>query len=153
ADTVQSVYEGLRDHGAITRGALGVQIQPVSQGIADALGMKDAHGALVDQATPNSPAAKAGIASGDVITAVNDKPVADAHDLARRISVMQPGTKVSVTFVHQGQTRTIDVVLGTLPGAKAEHAEATMPGDNGLPRLGLTLAPSSEVANAGASGV
>jgi serine protease Do len=154
ADTVQSVFTALKDKGHVTRGALGVQIQPVSQGIADALGLKEVHGALVDQLQPDSAAGKAGIASGDVITAVNGTPVIDAHDLARRISIMQPGAKVSISFVHQGESKTVDVALGTLPGAKADQQTGmNSPENDGLPRLGLTLAPSTDMPDASAKGV
>jgi serine protease Do len=154
ADTVKSVFTALKDKGFVTRGALGVTIQPVSQGIADALGLKEAHGALVDQLQQDSAAGKAGIATGDVITAIDGKPVVDAHDLARRISIMQPGTKVTVAFMHKGESKTADVTLGTLPGAKtAEQTGMNGPENDGLPRLGLTLAPSTDMPDAPAKGV
>ena len=69
-----------------------MQIQPVTAGIADSLGMKKAEGAMVDEPQAGSPAAKAGIKSGDVITAVNGTPVKDARELARTIGMMAPDT-------------------------------------------------------------
>ena len=86
AQTAQSVIAQLKDKGAVTRGWLGVQIQPITSGIADSLGLKSTEGALVDETQANSPAAKAGIESGDVITAVNGKPVKDSRDLARQVA-------------------------------------------------------------------
>ena len=72
ADTVKSVIAQLRDKGSVTRGWIGVQIQSVTPDIADSMGLKQATGALVSEPQKDSPAAKAGIASGDVITSVND---------------------------------------------------------------------------------
>ncbi len=71
ADTVKSVITQLREKGSVTRGWIGVQIQPVTPDIADSMGLKQATGALVAEPQPNSPAVKAGIQSGDVITSVN----------------------------------------------------------------------------------
>ena len=74
SDTVKSVVEQLRDKGSVTRGWIGVQIQTVTPDIADSMGLKETTGALVSEPQKDSPAAKAGIQSGDVITSVNDVP-------------------------------------------------------------------------------
>jgi serine protease Do len=144
ADTVKNVVTQLREKGSVTRGWIGVQIQPVTTEIAEGLGLKKAAGALVSEPQPNSPAAKAGIESGDVITAVDGNAVADARELARRIGTMAPGTSVKLTVVHQGQEKTVTLTLGTLPNEKAasnsqDNQQATP--DNDMPKLGLTLAP------------
>ena len=81
ADTVKSVVAQLRDKGSVTRGWIGVQIQSVTPDIADSMGLKQATGALVSEPQKDSPAAKAGIQSGDVITSVNDEPINDAREL------------------------------------------------------------------------
>ncbi len=75
ADTVKSVVAQLKDKGAVTRGWIGVQIQPVTPEIADSLGLKKTSGALVAEPQKGGPAVKAGIEAGDVITLVDDKPV------------------------------------------------------------------------------
>jgi serine protease Do len=144
ADTVRNVIAQLREKGSVTRGWIGVQIQPVTADIAEGLGLKKAAGALVSEPQPNGPAAKAGIESGDVITAVDGNPVNDARELARRIGTMAPGTSVKLTVLHQGQEKTVTLTLGTLPNEKAaantqDNQHATP--DNDMPKLGLTLAP------------
>ena len=115
ASTVSSVVNDLMKHGSVVRGWLGVQIQSVNQGIADSLGLKQAEGAIVGEVMDGSPAPKAGFKVGDAITAVNGKPVKDSRDLALRISQMDPGTKVTVTYWRGGESHTADVTLGTLP--------------------------------------
>src|SRR5204863_1313178 len=85
ADTVKSVVTQLKDKGTVTRGWIGVQIQPVTAEIAENLSLKAAQGALVAEPQADGPAAKAGILAGDVITKVNNVPVKDARDLARQI--------------------------------------------------------------------
>ena len=82
AETVKTVVAQLKDKGAVTRGWIGVQIQPVTPEIADSLGLKNADGALVAEPQKDSPAVKAGIQAGDVIVTVDGKPVTDARDLA-----------------------------------------------------------------------
>ena len=155
ADTVKNVVAQLRDKGSVTRGWIGVQIQPVTSEIAEGMGLKKASGALVSEPQANSPAAKAGIESGDVIISVDGNAVNDARDLARRIGTMAPGTSVKLGVLHQGQEKTVTVTLGTLPNEKAaanqEKSGATP--DNDMPKLGLTLAPSNKMSGAEGSGV
>ena len=119
ADTVKNVVTQLREKGSVTRGWIGVQIQPVTPDIADSMGLKQATGALVAEPQADSPAVKAGIQSGDVITSVNGKPVRDARQLARRIGTMSPGTSVTLDLIHNGQQKTVTLTLGTLPNEKA----------------------------------
>ncbi len=154
ADTVKSVIAQLREKGSVTRGWIGVQIQSVTPDIADSMGLKQAAGALVSEPQKDSPAAKAGIASGDVITTVNDEPVKDARDLARKIGTMSPGTTVKLGVIHQGADKTLTLTLGTMPNEKQASNEPNRT-DSGtdVPKLGLTLAPSDRVSGAGGNGV
>jgi serine protease Do len=144
AETVKSVVAQLKDKGAVTRGWIGVQIQPVTPEIADSLGLKTARGALVAEPQKDSPAMKAGIQAGDVIITVDDKPVADARELARRIGGMPPNTTVKLAIVRGGAEKTLSLTLGELPNQREARAETDMPqrrSGSDEPRLGLSLAP------------
>jgi serine protease Do len=153
AETVKSVVAQLKDKGTVTRGWIGVQIQPVTAEIADSLGLKNAQGALVAEPQADSPAAKAGIQAGDVITAVNGTPVKDARDLARHIGSMSPGNTARLTVLQKGEEKTVNVTLGELPREARATPEGRGSGGTNVPRLGLTLAPASEVAGSGNEGV
>jgi serine protease Do len=148
------VVAQLKEKGHVTRGWLGVQIQPVTSEIADSLGLKKAEGAMVDEPQSGSPAAKAGIESGDVITAVNGTQVKDARDLARTIGTMAPDTSIKLDIVRKGEPRSITVTLAQMPneqraGAENDNAKPT----SGVPHLGLQVAPANEVSGAGEKGV
>jgi serine protease Do len=154
ADTVKTVVAQLKASGHVTRGWLGVQIQPVTASIADSLGMKKAEGALVAEPQNGSPAAKAGILSGDVITAVNGTPVKDARELARTISTLAPNATVKLDLIRGGQAKTIALTLGEMPDQQQAKADTgTSEPLSGVPHLGLSVAPASEVSGAGAQGV
>jgi serine protease Do len=156
AATAKQVIAQLKDNGVVTRGWLGVQVQPVSAGIAESLGLKNAEGALVDEAKPDTPAAKAGIQPGDVITAVNGHAIKDSRALAREISGMGPGSSAKLDILRKGEQKTIDVTLATMPGEHEKQANADTQQDQGargVPHLGVTVAPASDVAGAGAKGV
>jgi serine protease Do len=159
ATTVRNVIAQLRDNGSVSRGWIGVQIQPVTPEIADSLGLKKAEGALVAEPQANGPAAKAGIESGDVITAVNGETVKDARELARTIGALAPGTAVKLSVLHKGQDKVVGLNLGQLPNALEAKAD-TDNSDKGsasrgtdVPKLGLTLAPANSVAGAGKEGL
>ncbi len=154
ADTVKSVVAQLRDKGTVTRGWIGVQIQTVTPDIADSMGLKQATGALVSEPQKNSPAAAAGIQSGDVITSVDGTPIHDARELARKIGTMSPGTTVKLGIIHSGQDKTLSLTLGTLPNEKVATSEKESPRDTAdaeVPKLGLTLAPADQ--KSGGAGV
>jgi serine protease Do len=147
ADTVNSVIAQLKDKGVVTRGWIGVQIQPVTPEIADSLGSKTTEGALVAEPQKDGPAVKAGIEAGDVITSLDDQPVRDARDLARKIGGMPPGTTVKLGLLRKGAQMTISLTLGELPNPRDARAERELPDrDNHLdtPHLGLSLAPAGK---------
>jgi len=153
SDTVTSVVAQLKEHGTVTRGWIGVQIQPVTQDIADSIGLKKAEGALVAEPQANSPAQKAGIEAGDIITSVDGKEVKDARDLAKRIGAMAPKASVKLTVLHKGSEKAITLTLGELPNAKEARASEDNDSAADVGKLGLTLAPAARVAGSGNEGV
>ncbi len=154
AQTAKMVVAQLKDKGVVTRGWLGVQVQPVTKGIADSLGLKKAEGAMVDEPQNGSPAAKAGIESGDVVTALNGTAIKDSRDLAQKVAILAPGTSVKLDVLHKGESKTVTVTLGKLPNQQQANAESEQSQrESGLPHLGLTLAPADEVAGSGGKGV
>jgi len=150
ASVVKQVTGQLIENGTVTRGFLGVGIQDVSRDIADSVGLKDAAGALVTEPTKDSPADKAGVKSGDVITAVDGKAVSNALDLSRTIAGKNPGTKVELTIWRDGKEQKISVELGKLDEAKlAANDNQTQPEQPAQPvpastSVGLTLVPNSD---------
>jgi serine protease Do len=158
AATVKSVIAQLKDKGSVSRGWIGVQIQPVTQDIADSMGLKQAEGALVADPQRDGPAAKAGVESGDVITAVNGQSVKDARELARIVGGFAPGSTAKLDVLHKGQGKVVSLTLGQLPNA--QEARADFEGDGkgsnhgtDVPRLGLTVTPAGKVDGSGKEGV
>jgi len=155
ADTAKAVIEELRDKGYVIRGWIGVQVQPVDSDIADSLGLKKAEGALIDESQPGSPAAKAGVVGGDVVTAIDGAALKDSREFARKISSMAPGRIVKLSVLQNGREKVIPVRLGEMPNDRKASAgtDETATGATDGPQLGLGLAPADNVAGAGAKGV
>jgi serine protease Do len=148
------VINALKTKGSVARGYIGVQIQPVTQEIAESLGLKSTNGALVAMTQPDTPAAKAGIASGDVITGVNGDKVEGPRELSRRIAGFGPNATVDLSFIHNGAEKSTTVKLGELPADK--EAKAVVPPEKAaktaLAGFGLSLSPAASVAGAGKDG-
>jgi len=154
AKTAKMVVAQLKDKGVVTRGWLGVRVQPVTKGIADSLGLKKTEGAMVDEPQDGSPAAAAGIKSGDIISALNNTPIKDSRDLAQKVATLAPGSSVKLDIVREGQSKTIPVTLGEVPNQQQANADDQQSQqENGTPHLGMTLAPADEVAGSGDKGV
>jgi serine protease Do len=109
------VMESLIATGKVVRGWLGVYIQNVNPQIAKAMNLKETSGALVGDVVPDSPADKAGMKSGDVITRFGDKPVTDATQLMNEVAELKPGTEVAVTVNRDGKQENLNVKLGEQP--------------------------------------
>jgi serine protease Do len=127
ANLAREVMQSLREKGRVVRGYIGTSVQTLTPEIADAMKLKgQLTGALVGEVEPNAPAARAGIKTGDVITAVNGKKVNDPRELRLMIGSMAPGTKAQIDVNREGQTKTIGVQLGEMPATAAgENTETS----------------------------
>ena len=114
SDLVQKVVDDLKDDGTIARGWLGVQIGPMSDEIAQVLGYDAPKGAVVENVSADSPAAKAGLEDGDIILSFADKQIEDVGDLTRAVADVTPGTDTTATVWRKGKEMTIDVTVGDL---------------------------------------
>lgn len=153
ASVAKPIVDQLRDKGRIDRGWLGVSIQPVTQEVADSLGMEDAHGALVAGVNASSPAAKAGLKQGDVIRAVNDHKLVEFRDLPRLIATAGPDKSVKLDVVRNGKEMPVQVALGRMPSDQTAKADDQSEGRGGKASpatnvLGLALAPLNKQVRA-----
>jgi serine protease Do len=112
---VKQILPQLEKTGRVVRGFLGVQPQPITQDMVDNLGLKSTQGALVADVVKDSPAEKAGIKPGDVITTVNGKPVADNNQLTREVGAIPPAQTVKLDVVREGKQRQVEVKLAERP--------------------------------------
>ncbi|MGK8638206.1 Do family serine endopeptidase [Brucella anthropi] len=148
ASTAKQVVDQLIEKGSVERGWIGVQIQPVTKDIAASLGLAEEKGAIVASPQKDGPAAKAGIQSGDVITAVNGETVQDPRDLARKVAGIVPGEKAALTVWRKNKAEEVDITIEAMPGDLGKAASAL--GDNGggqnetLDSYGLTVTPSED---------
>jgi serine protease Do len=142
ADTVKSVVTQLKETGAVTRGWIGVQVQPVTEDIANSLGLGKAEGALVDELQPDGPASKAGIKPGDVIQSVAGEEVKDARDLAKRIAGIEPGQTATLGVFRDGSGTTITMTVAKMPDRTATEKKPSREPRTGTASLGLRLAPA-----------
>ncbi|MFC0677584.1 Do family serine endopeptidase [Lysobacter korlensis] len=131
-DVAMNAVQQLRETGRVSRGLLGVGVQALSANEARALGLPDVSGALVNAVQPGSAADKAGIEVGDVIRAVNGKPVDVSSDLPPLVGLLPPGTRATVTVSRNGRNRDIPVVLDALEGP-ASAAAGAAPAPAGAP--------------------
>jgi serine protease Do len=154
AETAQTIIATLKDKGSVSRGWIGVQIQPVTDEIAESMGLKSNKGALVAETQDNSPAKEAGIKSGDVILGINGERVDGPRDLAKRVAALGPDKKADLLYWRDGAEKTLSVKLGSLPDDKQANAKpAALTDNSALNGLGLKLAPASAVQGAGSEGV
>jgi serine protease Do len=141
AEAASDIVSELRQKGRVERGWLGVQIQPVSEGVADSLGLEQAEGVLVAEVLPDSPAQAAGVRDGDVIVKAAGEPMKEYRDLTKLIAGIDAGTKIELEVIRGGKVRVLDVTIGNMPG---EDLAMAKPGEEAAedgPRIGLLLTP------------
>jgi len=99
----------------VTRGWIGIQIQPISPDLAKGLGLNSPRGAIIAGVQKNSPGAKAGLARGDVIASIDGEPIRDAHGLTKKIQNMAPGSSAQIGLLRNDTEKIVTVTLGQLP--------------------------------------
>lgn len=139
SNTATSVVAQLRDHGAVSRGWLGVQIQEVSQDLAESFGLEKAAGALIAQVMEGSPARDAGLQAGDVITSVNGHEIILSAQVAHFIGALVPEEIALIGIVRGGEAIHIEVIIGTLPDQVSATPGVPEQGQY-LARIGLRVA-------------
>ncbi len=139
ANMAKNVMTQLIDHGQVHRGMMGVTIQPVTSDLARSLGLTQVRGALVNAVQAGSPAEKAGVHRGDVITAVNGVAIKDTNDLRNDVAQLPPGSTVKLTVVRDGKDHAINVTLSERKAANAEREEGGEAGESG--GFGMALEP------------
>lgn len=140
-----NVVEQLRETGAVSRGLLGVLIKDVDFALAEAFFMPRPMGAFVDEVQPGSPAQAAGVLNDDIIVAFNDRQIESSSQLPFYVGQVRPGASAELTIMRNGETISLDVVVGALPGSgvAASSTPVEPPRANSL---GLTISELSEEA-------
>lgn len=136
-----NAVEQIKTTGSVKRGQLGVQVRDVQNEELTDSGLKIAEGAFVASVQNDSPAAKAGIKPGDVITSFNGKKIIKSSDLPPMVGALQPGTKVQVNVLRNGQKQNFTIVLTTLSEGTASTNQ-TAPSQNAVPnstKLGFSI--------------
>jgi serine protease Do len=140
SDTIHTVVAQLEAHGKVTRGYIGVEAQQISDAVAKALHLPAASGALIAGVQHDTPASKAGLEAGDVVTSVNGQTVKNPRDLAVDVAGVQPGEEAQLQVLHNGENKTVSVKVGQLPNEQTASNESAQPSHE---RIGLALAPLS----------
>ncbi|WP_424470799.1 DegQ family serine endoprotease [Parvibaculum sp.] len=141
SNIAEKVVKQLRENGKVTRGWLGVSIQPVDADLATSLSLDKPKGALVAEVTPGSPAAKSGIVAGDVVVKVNGADMEDVRAVSRTVADLRPGTKADIVLWRGGKAKSISVAIATFPDKiETASADETAPTtENATQSLGLAL--------------
>jgi len=155
SNMAKNVMDQLVTSGAVHRGMLGVTVQGLNSDLAGSLGLSGVKGALVSAVSEDSPAEKAGLRRGDVITAIDGQAVKDSNSLRNTVSRLQPGRTVSLTLFRDGQERQVSVRLAEMPRRAADDSSRSSAPSGTPGALGLALQPGDsglQVTNVDPSG-
>lgn len=134
-----NVADQLRTEGHVSRGWLGVVIQPVSKDLAESFGLDGTNGALVSDVSDDSPAQKAGLKAGDVILSANGSDIQDSTTLPRVVGQVSPGDEVKLQVMRDGTERDIDVTVGDWPEEMAADDSPASESSNDQTQLGIAV--------------
>ena len=139
SNMARNVMDQLIENGSVRRAKLGVTVQGLSADMASNLGLPSAQGALVSNVEEGSPASRAGIQQGDVITQYNGKPVVDSNQLRNEVSSTAPGSTITLQYSRDGRSETAKATLGEL-SAKHEAAASNSDRHDGG-KFGMSVQP------------
>jgi serine protease Do len=139
SNLVKDVVAQLETNGKVTRGWLGVQIQPLTDDIAESLGLAETHGALVAGIEPGSPAALGGVKPGDVIVSMNGEKLEDFKDLSKLVAKAAAGSESTLQVMRQGETRKLTIEIGNMPDDGVKVALTDDAANDDGPKLGVYL--------------
>ena len=137
SDMIRKITDDLQKYGHVTRGYIGVEAQAVSDAMSKALNLPRKGGALIAAVEPNTPAERAGLKPGDVITEVDGQAIKNPSDLANHVANVKPDTEAKLKVIRDGKPTTIEVKVAEMPSQQALAANL-QPGHTGS-RLGLAL--------------
>ncbi len=138
-DVVMNIVDQIKTTGKAAHGWLGVQIQDVTRELAESFGMKKPQGALVSKVLPNSPAEKAQLQIGDIITEFNGQPIETSGDLPPMVGITPINNKATLKIIRQGEVKTIDFKIGLLPDEVDKLADAKAAPKLPHNRLGISV--------------
>lgn len=148
-DEAIRVSDQLRASGRVTRGRIGVQIGQVTKDVAESIGLGKAQGALVTGVETGSPADKAGVEAGDIVTRFDGKQIEKVADLPRLVGNTKPGNKSTVTVFRRGASRDLSVTIAeiepdTKPTTKASDREEKPKASPAAQQIGLSVTDLTE---------
>ena len=121
--TVKTVMESIISTGQVVRGWIGVEPQDITPELAESFGLAKKSGAIIAGVLKGGPADKAGMRPGDILVAVEGKPVSDTTDMLNLIAQLTPGNRAKITVLRKGQESTVDVLVGKRPRPRREDQE------------------------------
>jgi serine protease Do len=139
SNLVKHVVAELETNGKVARGWLGVQIQPLTDDIAESLGLSETHGALVAGVEPGSPAELGGIELGDVIVGMNGEKLEEFKELSKLVASVKAGSESTLQVQRQGKTRELTIEIGNMPDDDMKVALADDAANDDTPKLGVYL--------------
>jgi serine protease Do len=154
SNMAKTIYKQLKENGAVTRGYIGIVIQPLTPDLAKYFNISEEKGILISQVMKDSPGEKAGLKSGDIIIKMNEHPVKDITVFRNNVAMTAPGTKIELTITRGGKEDKVVVTIEKLPSKAKQKVELTKPAmDIGLTVQNLTSDLAAQFGYKGEKGV
>ena len=141
SNMARKIYTELRDKGRVTRGWLGVSIQPLTPELARSFGSKDAKGVLINEVMADSPAAKAGLKPGDILLEFEGRPMEGPGDLQRAVGFFSPDRSAKVKILRDQAEKTVEIKVGQAPDERQAQQQPRPGAGRARSMLGLEVRP------------